>query len=184
MGWYTSIIFGVDTVFEQGDIIKGCPFYETHLNGKGELETDSYLYNAVVMTQSCDLENHKVDKVLLAPWKPLQAHFESHLEKVRRGNPDKMALSAKKKRSFFDNMRNSIFNRFHLLDRWPENGLADYPVVDFGGTFSIGLGELERIARKQGGIIRLNSPYKEHLSQSFARYFMRVGLPSNISNPF
>jgi len=26
----------------------------------------------------------------------------------------------------------------------------------------------------------LNSPYLEHLSQNFARYFMRVGLPSDL----
>ncbi len=28
-----------------------------------------------------------------------------------------------------------------------------------------------------GARVRLLSPYKEHLSQAFARYFMRVGLP-------
>jgi len=28
--------------------------------------------------------------------------------------------------------------------------------------------------------LRLLPPYREHLSQAFARYFMRVGLPSNI----
>jgi hypothetical protein len=26
----------------------------------------------------------------------------------------------------------------------------------------------------------MRSPYREHLAQSFARYFMRVGLPVNI----
>jgi hypothetical protein len=28
--------------------------------------------------------------------------------------------------------------------------------------------------------LRLLPPYREHLSQAFARYFMRVGLPTNI----
>lgn len=29
--------------------------------------------------------------------------------------------------------------------------------------------------------LRLLPPYREHLSQAFARYFMQVGLPVNVS---
>jgi maleate cis-trans isomerase len=33
-----------------------------------------------------------------------------------------------------------------------------------------------------GERVRLLSPYKEHLSQAFARYFMRVGLPRPLAD--
>jgi len=34
--------------------------------------------------------------------------------------------------------------------------------------------------RKQGNRLRLLPPYREHLAQAFARFFMRVGLPADI----
>lgn len=40
---------------------------------------------------------------------------------------------------------------------------------------------MELASEKIDGIVTLNSPYKEHLSQAYARFFMRVGLPTNIS---
>ncbi|MBD5492017.1 MAG: hypothetical protein HDR16_07880 [Lachnospiraceae bacterium] len=38
----------------------------------------------------------------------------------------------------------------------------------------------KEMAFKNGKRLRLCPPYREHLSQAFARYFMRVGLPVNI----
>jgi hypothetical protein len=35
-------------------------------------------------------------------------------------------------------------------------------------------------AVRAGDRLRLLPPYREHLSQAFARYFMRVGLPQDI----
>ena len=35
-------------------------------------------------------------------------------------------------------------------------------------------------ARRLGNRLRLCPPYREHLAQSFARFFMRVGLPIDI----
>jgi len=40
-----------------------------------------------------------------------------------------------------------------------------------------------QLRAENGETLRLLSPYKEHLSQSFARFFMRVGLPIDI-DPF
>lgn len=39
---------------------------------------------------------------------------------------------------------------------------------------------IKGIAERNGKRLRLCPPYREHLSQAFARYFMRVGLPINI----
>lgn len=38
----------------------------------------------------------------------------------------------------------------------------------------------ELITRKEIEHLRLLPPYREHLSQAFARYFMRVGLPQDL----
>jgi len=39
---------------------------------------------------------------------------------------------------------------------------------------------LINFAKQKDQRLRLLPPYREHLSQAFARFFMRVGLPSDI----
>ena len=56
-------------------------------------------------------------------------------------------------------------------------------VADFREIFSLPLAYVARIADKSGDRHRLQSPYLEHFSQAFARFFMRVGLASDIK-PF
>ena len=53
-------------------------------------------------------------------------------------------------------------------------------VVDFGQIFSLPPAYLARRATQLGSRWRLDSPFLEHFSQAFARYFMRVGLPVDI----
>jgi hypothetical protein len=57
---------------------------------------------------------------------------------------------------------------------------ADALVVDFGQIFSLPPSYLQHRAQQLGNRWRLSSPFLEHFSQAFARYFMRVGLPSSI----
>ena len=51
-------------------------------------------------------------------------------------------------------------------------------LVDFRRTWSLPIGFLGQRADRPH--LRLITPYREHLSQAFARFFMRVGLPSDI----
>ena len=54
-------------------------------------------------------------------------------------------------------------------------------VVDFGHIVSLPIDYLEDHAAAIGDRWRLESPFLEHYSQAFARFFMRVGLPSGIA---
>jgi len=40
--------------------------------------------------------------------------------------------------------------------------------------------DLRGLAQRGEPRLRLRPPYREHLSQAFARFFMRVGLPTDI----
>lgn len=53
---------------EQGDLVPRCPIYRvgTAASGSGEVDAIEELHDVVVLTQTCDLENDKVDDVLLA----------------------------------------------------------------------------------------------------------------------
>lgn len=59
----------------------------------------------------------------------------------------------------------------------------DYLLVDFRHAFSIPLEFLLELAEKRGKRLRLLTPFREHLSQTFARFIMRVGLPDRVT-PF
>ena len=52
-------------------------------------------------------------------------------------------------------------------------------IIDFKSVV-LPVGFLRNFAVQQGPRVRLMPPYREHLSQSFARFFMRVGLPVDI----
>jgi hypothetical protein len=53
-------------------------------------------------------------------------------------------------------------------------------VVDFRTVFSLSLHFVKNFAALQSPRLRLLPPYREHLAQAFARFFMRVGLPVDI----
>jgi len=55
-----------------------------------------------------------------------------------------------------------------------------FRIVDFHQIFSLPIAFLREFARLSGSRLRLLPPYREHLGQAFARYFMRVGLPVDI----
>jgi hypothetical protein len=67
---------------------------------------------------------------------------------------------------------------FCLLNKCPGSDFfpADYLIVDFCNVFSVPHEVVLRAAKK-GRRIQLQSPYREYLSQAFARFFMRVGFP-------
>jgi hypothetical protein len=59
----------------------------------------------------------------------------------------------------------------------------DVRIVDFGYMFSLPKAVVLDFAKQQSQRLRLCPPYREHLCQSLARFFMRVGLPQNIELP-
>ena len=69
----------------------------------------------------------------------------------------------------------------HLLPPH-ESGVirSELRVVAFSQVHSLPL-EFERAHAEQSGPrLRLLPPYREHVAQGFARFFMRVGLPIDI----
>lgn len=130
-------------------------------------------YNIVVLTQSCDLENNKTGQVLVCPFMPLEQAATLTSREVRE---DPIRLE-----KFHEQIRRGAQPAFHMLDRCSlPDFLAPVRIVDFRAVSIVSSRFLERTAQKAGPRLRLKSPFREHLSQAFARYFMRVGLPSDI----
>lgn len=59
--------------------------------------------------------------------------------------------------------------------------ITAHRVVDFHEVYTVPRQFLESfLAQRNEQCLRLSPPYREHLSQAFARFFMRVGLPTSI----
>ena len=138
----------------------------------------------MIMTQACDIEQDHVRYVQLCPASTLtefKENWKRSLE-ARDQNPTEKAW-----RNTFERVRTGrAWNYTMLNDRTPEgDGLSqELLVVDFHEVFSLPLAFLRQWVRTRGAKrLQLCPPYREHLSQSFARYFMRVGLPVDIRAP-
>lgn len=154
----------------QGDYLPQClvPFFKPDY-GVGERiqEVPVEDYDCVVLTQSCDLENNKAPLVALCP-----IHSISAFEEV---NPKF------KKKGEWERVRQGKIEGLHLFAS-PDNPNDNQGclVADFRQVYSLPIDYLKQHAASLGQRWRLRSPYLEHFSQAFARFFMRVGLPSSI----
>jgi hypothetical protein len=121
----------------------------------------------IVLTQSCDLANLKTGLVALCP-----IHSLSAFEAV---NPQFG------KKGAWEEVRKGRREGLHLLAS-PSNPTISREslVVNFREIYSLPIGYLRQHAAHLSQRWRLQSPFLEHFSQAFARFFMRVGLPSAV----
>lgn len=157
----------------QGDLLLNCPIFTV----VGDLPSpiaddykptvDACYFDLVVMTQSCDLENDKVDEVMTA-------QVIAWPEAVRLASPQNPFL---KSREFRHALIAGNVPSLSLLHKRNEVPTLAWSVVDFHRLFAFPKGFARKVASTAGPRLRLRSPYREHLAQAFARYFMRVGLP-------
>jgi hypothetical protein len=166
--WY-ELVSG-DTL-EQGDILEACPVFSPPEDLAGEdYKTAMFIWDEVdviVLSQSCDLVKgrEKVSEVLLCPVFQRSESTEGYLatpkgmEEARRGNLPGFYVLAESQ-----------------LMGW----LREVRIVDFKQVFALPLAFARRQASLADQRLRLLPPYREHLAQAFARYFMRIGLPTDI----
>jgi hypothetical protein len=152
---------------EQGDLFPDCPIIclpsdlKPILNAKEndeiEITPDLQRVNLILMTQSCDLAHQKVEQVLLCAYSPFSADvYKKNKENIKR---ERMPA-------------------LHLIEKCDAKIFSfEKQVVDFRAIYTLPKDFVIAFAKTQKIRARLLSPYKEHLSQAFARYFMRVGLP-------
>jgi hypothetical protein len=165
--WY-QVVQGTDLA--QGDLLDRCPVFMPPANLTEPSDDAAFIWQErddILMTQSCDLVpgREKVTEVLLCTAWSRRELKSGHLatprglEDARRGN----------------------LPGYHLLAECDLPGMArELRIVDFRRVYSLPLPFIRQSAARAGDRLRLLPPYREHLSQAFARYFMRVGLPQNI----
>ena len=187
--WYRKAPAG--DPLTQGDIIFSCPVVgwrpEVGLDFSSGQETlpvgellDAQRVNVIVMTQACDLEHAKVRNVILCPLYPL-ATYKAAWESAQRSmgqNP-----TAKAWKRYCDDICEGAIWNLSLLNSEDLGDLAvEHCVVDFHEVFTLPRPVLESLLKARNkDRPQLLPPYREHLSQAFARFFMRVGLPTPVT---
>jgi hypothetical protein len=169
--WYTVV---AGTEIEQGDILLGCPrliIQAQAITEPGKAKVEVEAVDAIILTQSCDLAIRadgrcEAEDVMLCPVtqkKDLATHkVFQHGER-------------------WDEVRKGRQAYFHVLNACQlPNLLLDFMLIDFHHLYALNSELVRHFATNQGPRPRLAPPYREHLSQAFARLFMRVGLPTDI----
>lgn len=175
--WYESLPAAHPTL-EQGDFIADCPIIvpPQQLVPSGEYLPTVKVFDVIIVSQSCDLSHAgKIDNVLVCPYYPFQEYAQALAAKRKE------ALSAKNIQRYFADLRQGHQPNYHLLNIRPNPFIpADYLVVDFRNVYAVHISFLQQYVTTLPERVRLLPPYKEHLSQAFARFFMRVGLPQDL----
>lgn len=165
----------------QGDFLLGCgipvvkdDFGDAMRNGSKEVvptvNATVEVFDVIVITQSCDLERGNDILVALCPIFSISSYEIINTSFQKTGK--------------WDLVRQGRVEGLHLLasPTNPEDNRSSL-VVNFREIYSLPIAYVKRHAGEMGDRWRLQSPYLEHFSQAFARFFMRVGLPSGIA-PF
>ena len=157
----------------QGDLLPNCllPVFvapTASQSSDDSQEVSVLTARLIVVTQSCDLENKKVQFGAMCPIHTLEefAGQNPHFQKTKN----------------WEAVRKGQVQALHMIasPEYPEINTQSL-VVDFGHIVSLPIDYLEDHAAAIGDRWRLESPFLEHYSQAFARFFMRVGLPSGIA---
>lgn len=168
--WFEAVSGGE---LQQGDLLLQLPVPEFIPSTAGQTGNSQILVHptdCIILTQSCDLTVRSdgtcsAEQVILC---------------IARSRP---VLKQKPfdKWEGWEDARKGRFPRHHVLNR---SGLPDvqrdFSLVDLGFVVAMGVEHVRRFAEEAGPRLRLLPPYREHLSQAFARMYMRVGLPADL----
>jgi hypothetical protein len=203
MTWYDT---GFDDVrLSQGEILFNCSVVEPQVTPDDfrfhqlDLTANIILGDFVILSQSCDLEQDNIEMVVVSPvysvgefvasdpslFKKAQECSIAKGITIPNHGPERegifrfLARECKSLRKIIDKIRKGDQPAYHLLNADPDFNFH-FSVVDFHRIYSAPKSYLQALSRAQTPRVRLRPPYREHLSQAFARYFMRVGLPSDI----
>lgn len=172
--WYTEIENSGEIT--QGDILKDCiiplpdkDLYRSIIEDQDQVKSnvDLKTIDIIILSQSCDIKNDKIESIVMCPiWELQTLVNESQYYKSSNAR---------------ESLRQGKEPAYHLINDYTSDKIVfNFSVVDFHRIYSLPKDYVKTIGENAGIRLRLLSPYREHLSQAFARYFMRVGLPTDI----
>lgn len=178
---------GLKARVSQGDIFSDVEMIEYAVEKNGVLEVSRIVFPLViVLSQDCDLEQDyrfrwsknkpsTQDKwllsVLVAPLYNVEHVYSGeHLSQLGM-----VMQQINKKKTEGKYLQKNQIPRYHFLS-FPDSQPIVDSVIDFKHYFSVNVEYLRRI-RRTNFICRLGPLFREDVSQRFAAYLARIGLP-------
>ena len=146
---------------EQGDILENWVVNIPLYPNSGE--TVQEYYTLILMTQTCDIEDGISHLVFCPVWTQAQlAKAES---------------SFNKKETIGNLLRGRIVGFYPINKSELASFQCSWRIVQFQRIIELETDNVKNNSQLLSPRLRLLPPYRESLSQAFARFFMRVGLP-------
>ena len=168
----------------QGDILRGVEFKIGDSNYGGKSDTVGLKY-AVVMSQDCDINSDFLNKekkksnpdadddkflptILVCPaYISGEFYIGSHI--------NGWSMKPFSKKEIEKLMKNDEYKRYHYLHQNNDLGIPEL-IIDFKHFFTLPVGLLYKY-KKTSYISTISEVFREELSQRFAGYLSRFGLP-------
>ena len=167
--WY-EVVQG--SGLEQGDILESVallrPVVGAEEDDESFIAADLITTSAIILTQTCDIVQDKVDELLLAQVVSWDSYVAAE---VARKN------EAVNSRKFRDKLVEGTIPNLCLLHVRETSPILNWSIVNFRRLFTTPIVAALAPTALLEPRLRLISPYKESVAQAFARYIMRVGLP-------
>lgn len=170
----------------QGDILRDVTIVEwVRVIASGELEiSERVLGYCTVLTQDCDLEqdfNNRSDLQLPNDDKYLQSILvcPAYIGQLFRAGDHLKDVNLRMQSFTNDPWRKLTSNnlyRYHYLSALPELGIPDL-VLDFKHYFTVPRDTLYLARANKSYVGTISELFREDLSQRFAAYLSRIGLP-------
>jgi hypothetical protein len=175
----------IDRIY-QGDILRDVEFLESYAISENEINITKILFPLViVLTQDCDLQQDATfrrsqrstqDKylisVLVAPMYNAEHFFKGeHLIDLGMN-----MQQINRNKTPGENIINNETPRYHFLS-FPEDVPLPATIIDFKHYFSVNLSYLNSIKAKNC-VCQVSELYREEVSQRFANFLSRIGLPT------
>ena len=160
--------------FEQGDIFRNATIpMISAVDLWATSEIPIRRGSLIILTQTCDIP--KVPALLLA-------EVYSYESLVSKSSPAAARNAFRSTKTIESLIRNQAEN-FFLLPPVPgsSSDIPAWSVVSFRHLHVVSHGVLEYRANEETPV-RMASPYKEYLGESFARFMMRVALPEPLDD--
>jgi len=172
----------------QGDIVKDIKHIEHALIREGNIEISKIIFpHVIVLTQDCDLEQNFLQKrkkskkpnddktlisIIVAPLYNVEHVYDGvHLSEL---GLQMRTINRNKEKMENKYLRYNLMPRYHYLE-FPQGLPLTASVIDFKHYFTVGY--LENI-KSTNFVCKVRELYREDISQRFANFLSRIGLPN------
>ncbi len=171
----------------QGDILSNVEYIESVIEDNGKIKISKICFPLViVLTQECDLtwdyearmdERKNEDKYLLSVIVAPLYNYEhfidgKHLEELGQ---NMTPISRNVNKTPNKNLRHNETPRYHYLEFGEDIPIVN-SVIDFKHYFTVNVEKL-REHKKDSYVCTVGDLFRERISQRFANYLSRIGLP-------